>query len=124
MLNNFLLIFLGGGIGSVLRFGISLLMMSVSKTVFPVATLLSNVISCTVLGVVVYLMQDKINSDNALRFLLVTGFCGGFSTFSAFSFETVELIRSGNAFYAVLNIVVSLSSCLGIIYLLAIRSNA
>ena len=123
MLTNLSVVFIGGGIGSVLRFGISMLMYNYYRTVFPLATLLSNVFSCLVFGLAIYLLGEKLNTEMPLRLLIITGFCGGFSTFSAFSFETVELMKSGNITYAVLNVLVSVSACLGIIYLLT-RSNA
>ena len=123
MLNNFVAVFIGGGIGSVVRFGISLLMMQYYKTIFPLATLLSNIFSCFLFGLALYLLGEKLNTEISLRLLIVTGICGGFSTFSAFSYETVELIKSGNMMYAIVNILISLSACFGIIYLLT-RSNA
>lgn len=123
MLNNFIAVFIGGGIGSVLRFGISVLAMQYYRTVFPLATLASNILSCLVFGAAIFLMGEKLNTEIPMRLLLITGFCGGFSTFSAFSYETIELIKSGNAMYAVVNVLVSISVCFGIIYLLT-RSNA
>ncbi len=61
--------------------------------------------------------------DNVpLRMLLLTGFCGGFSTFSAFSFETVELMRTGQMTFAVLNVAVSITVCFLAIYFLS-KSN-
>ncbi len=123
MLTNLLVVFIGGGIGSVLRFGISLLTFHYYKTIFPLATLVSNIFSCFVFGLAIYLLGEKLNTEMSLRLLIITGFCGGFSTFSAFSFETVELMKSGYIAYAVLNVLVSVSACLGIIYLLT-RSNA
>ena len=123
MLTNFFVVFIGGGIGSVVRFGISLLTFHYYKTVFPLATLVSNILSCFVVGLAFYLLGEKMNTEMSLRLLLITGFCGGFSTFSAFSFDTVELMKNGYILYAVLNVLVSISACIGIIYLLT-RSNA
>lgn len=123
MLTNLFVVFIGGGIGSVLRFGISMAMYNYYRTVFPLATLLSNIFSCFIFGLAFYLLGEKINTEMSLRLLILTGFCGGFSTFSAFSFDTVEMMKNGYILYAVLNVLVSISACMGIIYLLT-RSNA
>ena len=123
MLSNLLAVFIGGGAGSLLRFGISMLMMQYYRTVFPLATLLANILSCLIFGLAIYLLGEKSNTEMSMRLLIITGFCGGFSTFSAFSFETVELIKNGNMAYAVVNILLSISACFGIIYFLT-RSNA
>lgn len=123
MLNNFVAVFIGGGVGSVLRFGISLFMAQYYRAAFPLATLLSNVLSCLVFGLAIYVLGEKLNAELPFRLLIITGICGGFSTFSAFSYETVELIKGGNTLFAVLNVLISILLCFGIIYILT-RSNA
>lgn len=118
MLTNLVYVFVGGGIGSLVRYGITLLMYSYYRTIFPLATMFSNLLSCVVLGVTVWVLGEKFNTDLSLRMLIITGFCGGFSTFSSFSYETVLLVKEGYMSYAILNVVVSVILCFGILYLL------
>src|ERR1051326_5940306 len=103
-MNNILLVFLGGGIGSLARYGVSEIVRMNFKSHFQLATLISNLVSCAALALAVGMFNEKIGSNPAMRLLVVAGFCGGFSTFSTFSFETVELIRTGNAAMAIANI--------------------
>lgn len=118
---NILAVFIGGGLGSLARYGISRLVQMNTKTVFPVGTLVANVLSCIVVALVLNYLLEKQLMHSAWRLLLVVGFCGGFSTFSTFSYETWELIRSGNMLYAGLNVVVSLVACIVLIVLLSKR---
>ena len=84
---SILAVFIGGGLGSLCRFGISRLTLAVIRSDFPFGTLLSNAISCLVLALVVnqYVQKESLTADPTVKFLLITGFCGGFSTFSTFS---------------------------------------
>jgi CrcB protein len=92
-MQQFLFVFLGGGLGSVCRYGIARLVPDSAN--FFYGTFIVNVLSCLVLGVVLGLaLKNSITMD--ARLFLVTGFCGGFSTFSAFSAETLQLLESGN----------------------------
>jgi CrcB protein len=118
-MSNLLLIFLGGGFGSLARFGISELVRTNFKSSFPVATLCSNVLSCIILALTVVYVNGKEEGNPAFRTLVVVGFCGGLSTFSTFSYETVELMRSGNMLLAIANILISVSVCIVLIWFLA-----
>ncbi|MBL0330255.1 MAG: fluoride efflux transporter CrcB [Bacteroidetes bacterium] len=118
-MNNILLVFLGGGLGSVARFGISEIVKNNFKSSFPIATLCSNILSCLVLALMVGVFSGKADASPALKTLIVIGFCGGFSTFSTFSFETVELMRSGNMMIAIANILISVTVCVALVYFLS-----
>lgn len=107
---NWLLVFLGGGFGSMTRFGISLTVKQLGWT-FPLATLISNVVASFLIGVLTALTMKGILSDEQ-KMLWATGFCGGFSTFSTFSNETVHLFQNGNTLTAVLNIALSIFLCI------------
>jgi CrcB protein len=115
---NILAVFIGGGLGSLARYGVSNAVANTINTTLPFATLFSNIASCLILGAGLYFYPEKIAENSMFRLLLITGFCGGFSTFSTFSFETVELFRSGNIFYGIANIAVSVITCSAILYFL------
>ena len=107
-LSTLSLIFLGGGIGSVLRFALSRLQTQILPENFPIGTLLTNILACGILGFVVFLSKEKLDDNIWLKYFLIIGFCGGFSTFSTFGYETVQLMKTGFYTLAALNIIASL----------------
>ena len=112
---SYFLVFIGGGLGSVCRFGIAEMLKSY-LFIFPLATFIANSLSCIVLG---YFLGLSLHAEgNAFqKSLIMTGFCGGFSTFSTFTNETLQLFQSGQILYAIANVVFNLVVCWGCIYL-------
>jgi len=108
---NFFLVFLGGGFGSCLRYSFSIFIPN-KAGVFPYATFCANLISCLLIGLLIGAFSKSLISEQQ-RLLLVTGFCGGFSTFSAFGVEIYDLYRLGN--YGIVVTYILLSILLGVL---------
>ena len=106
MVKEVLYVFLGGGIGSILRYFVSGWLNPLIKH-FPLGTLTSNVVSSFILGFAFYLFLERIVQHDMLRLMVMIGLCGGFSTFSTFTFENYNLLKEEQ--YVQLLLYVSLS---------------
>ncbi|MEM0541858.1 fluoride efflux transporter CrcB [Flavobacterium sp. j3] len=108
MLKTILFIAIGGAIGSVLRFLTTVLVSKFYSNHFPLATFMVNVIGCFLIGILMgFLTKNALDNSN-LKYFLVTGFCGGFTTFSAFGIENVTLLQNNNTILAFAYMAVSI----------------
>ncbi|PKP51729.1 MAG: fluoride efflux transporter CrcB [Bacteroidetes bacterium HGW-Bacteroidetes-12] len=115
---QYLFIFIAGGLGTLCRYSISKLTFHFVATNFPLGTLISNILSCLILALTVIYFNEKIEGNSLTKSIIIIGFCGGFSTFSTFSFETVELLKQGNFIIALSNVLISLCIGVSLIYFL------
>src|ERR1700736_2655847 len=117
MLRNMLIVGMGGFVGSILRFKLGGFVLHRSEAWnFPLSTIVVNLIGCFVIGVLAALVEHHDLFSPSVRLLLFTGLLGGFTTFSAFGYETVFLLRrsllSVAAGYVLLSVVCGLSAVL------------
>lgn len=112
----YVLVGLGGLLGSVGRFWLSGRVQQVGGGVFPYGTLVVNVLGSFVLGLLATLAADGRWITPNLRLFLGVGLCGGFTTMSAFSYENVFLLSHGHNGLAVANIAVTLGVCLAAVW--------
>lgn len=112
MFKTIIYVAIGGAIGSVLRYLITLVINKQFSHNIPIATLFINIVGCFLIGLLVGIFDKNNEIDSSLKYLLITGFCGGFTTFSAFGLENYSLFQSQNPFYALLYI--GLSVVLGL----------
>ena len=117
---SYLYVALGGALGSVLRYFLSLVIPKVAG--FPWPTFVANVLGCLCIGIFsgLFLKCDSLSPN--LKLFLVTGFCGGFTTFSTFASENLALLQSGKfgmcIAYALASFVLGVAACFAGLYLM------
>lgn len=106
------LIALGGAVGTLARYGLSVVALPISQTL-PWGTIIINILGSFVIGFfgTLTLATGKFPVSENLRLFVMVGLCGGFTTFSAFSLQTLDLIRSGSVTRAMANVLLSVTLC-------------
>ena len=94
MIRTLLIIALGGGIGSAFRYLTYLFLQKYYNTYFPIATFVVNIIGCLLIGLFVGLIEKNELENSNIKWFLITGLCGGFTTFSAFGLENFSLFQN------------------------------
>jgi len=93
MIKNFLIVGLGGASGSMLRYAVQKIFQVQTAAAFPTGTLLVNIAGCFLIGILWSLVSRSLTWNEEMKLLLMTGFCGGFTTFSAFTLEGIGLLK-------------------------------
>ncbi|HMF75052.1 MAG TPA: fluoride efflux transporter CrcB [Bryobacteraceae bacterium] len=109
MLNNILVVMLGGGIGSALRFVAGTYVTRLYGGVFPMGTFLINVTGSFLIGVLMTLFISRSDMNPVWRLFFVTGVLGGYTTFSSFEWESFAAVKGGVPLVAVLNVTLSVA---------------
>ena len=96
MLKSLLIVGTGSFIGGALRYLLSTFMKNICTQGFPWGTLIVNLLGCFIFGIIFAVFSKNSSTDNTLYLLLTTGICGGFTTFSTFANESVQMLQHGN----------------------------
>jgi fluoride exporter len=104
---RYLMVAIGGGLGSVLRFWAGTFVSARMGTRFPYGTLLINCTASFLIGFIITLLSERVHWNPNIRFLIPIGFIGGYSTFSTFEYETFRVMQDGEILVAILYVVLS-----------------
>jgi CrcB protein len=110
---NYVIVFVGAGLGGALRHGINVLAARIAGTEFPYGTLVINVIGSILMGVIIEYLALRLELSQSVRLFLTTGILGGFTTFSAFSLEAALLYERDQLLAAIVYIVASVVLAIG-----------
>lgn len=114
---NYFYVMAGAALGGLLRYVVSDIVQKNSKIIFPVGTLSVNIIGSFLLGLIIFFLGEREIISAEMRLFLTIGLCGGFTTFSTFSYETLMLFQESEFLYGSLNVVLNVILSLTAIYL-------
>lgn len=112
---NFLLVALGGGMGAAMRYGVSIISLRQFGPHFPMGTLIVNWVGSFLMGLLIVALIRKLDAPQPLQLFLATGVLGGFTTFSAFSLDAINLMERGDlttaSFYVIASVIGAIVAC-------------
>ncbi|GAB1349194.1 fluoride efflux transporter CrcB [Ignavibacteriales bacterium] len=114
---QYFIVALGSALGGILRYWLSNFVYNFLPANFPYGTMIVNFAGSFVIGAIMFGLNDRNLISQEMRLFLTVGFCGGFTTFSTFSLETINLLRNSEYLLAGLNIGLSLIICLAATFL-------
>ncbi len=106
----------GGFLGAVARYILTGFAQRVFNTLFPIGTLVVNVLGCLCIGVMIYLVEDRMVLSSDMRLFLAIGLLGAFTTFSTFGYETVQMLRDGQSLAALVNVLLNVTLGIGAVW--------
>ncbi|MEG8947521.1 fluoride efflux transporter CrcB [Rosettibacter firmus] len=116
-MQNYIIVFVGAGLGGVLRYWLSGFVYKFLSPIFPYGTLTVNVLGSFIIGIVMYYLDANELISQQLRLFLTIGLCGGLTTFSTFSYETINFLKEREYLYAGLNIFFNLFLTLFVLFI-------
>lgn len=116
-MEKILIVGLGSLLGGVARYGLSLLVHRHLGAAFPYGTLAVNFLGCLLIGAFMYLVEDRAMLGPGARLFIAIGLLGGFTTFSTFGYETIQLVKDGSMALAFLNVATNVGFGLAAVWL-------